>query len=273
MGPGAEDLAALLQREVDDAVLVLDDVHLVGAESAGVFGLLVDRAPKGLRIVLISRHRPLLRLQRINAAGGLGEVSVDQLAFSTVEVRRAADELGRPLSPEQAVRLCALTAGWPVAIRLALMSGPTITGRLATGGQLRAASLTDYLIEEVLGDLPTTLRDFLLRVSVTDWLTGRLAIELSGDTMAPAMLEDAIARGIPIERREGARGEPVYRWHRLVGDQCRALLRRREPGTGRRAAPSDGAIPGRHRPRARRPPRVVRSLAGAGGRHHRSAIG
>ena len=181
VGPGAEDLTELLQREVDDAVLVLDDVHLVGAEAAGVLGLLVDRAPSGLRIVLISRHRPLLRLQRINAAGGLGEVSVDQLAFSTEDVRRAAEAIGRPLTPDQAVRLRALTAGWPVAVRLALMSGPTITGRLVTGGQLRAATLTDYLLEEVLGDLPTALRDFLLRVSITDWLTGRLAIELSGD--------------------------------------------------------------------------------------------
>ena len=254
VGPGAEDLTELLQREVDEAVLVLDDVHLVGAEAAGVLGLLVDRAPSGLRIVLISRHRPLLRLQRINAAGGLGEVSVDQLAFSTEDVRRAADAIGRPLSPEQAVRLRALTAGWPVAVRLALMSGPTITGRLVTGGQLRAAALTDYLLEEVLGDLPAALRDFLLRVSITDWLTGRLAIELSGDPLAPAMLEDAIARGIPIERRAGARGEPVYRWHRLVGDQCRALLRRREPAladelhlrAARFLAVSDPALAARH---------------------------
>ena len=254
VGPGAEDLTELLQREVDDAVLVLDDVHLLGAEAAGVLGLLVDRAPRGLRIVLISRHRPLLRLQRINAAGGLGEVSVDQLAFSTEDVRRAAEAIGRPLTPDQAVRLRALTAGWPVAVRLALMSGPTITGRLVTGGQLRAATLTDYLLEEVLGDLPTALRDFLLRVSITDWLTGRLAIELSGDPMAPAMLEDAIARGIPIERRDGARGEPVYRWHRLVGDQCRALLRRREPAladelhlrAARFLAVSDPALAARH---------------------------
>ena len=254
VGTGAEDLSGLLQREVDDSVLVLDDVHLVGAEAAGVLGLLVDRAPTGLRIVLVSRQRPLLRLQRINAAGGLGEVSVDQLAFSMVEVRRAAAQLGRPLSEEQAVHLRALTAGWPVAVRLAVMSGPVITGRLATGGQLRSATLTDYLVEEVLGDLPTTLRDFLLRVSVTDWLTGRLAVELSGDTMAPAMLEDAIARGIPIERREGARGEPVYRWHRLVGDQCRALLRRREPAladelhlrTARFLAVTDPARAARH---------------------------
>ncbi|HEY5981049.1 MAG TPA: LuxR C-terminal-related transcriptional regulator [Microlunatus sp.] len=270
VGTGARDLAELLQHEVHDAVLVLDDVHVVGPEAAGVLGRLLDRAPDGLRIVLISRRRPLLRLQRINAAGGLGEVSIDQLAFSAGEVGRAAAQLGRPLSPQQATNLRALTAGWPVAVRLALMSAPTITGRLVTGGQLRAATLTDYLIEEVLGDLPTVLRDFLLRVSVTDWLTGRLAIELSGDTMAPAMLEDAITRGIPIERREGTRGEPVYRWHRLVADQCRALLRRRDPAAAdelhlraaRFLAVSDPARAARHALSGRSPELAADILIG-----------
>lgn len=272
LGRGASDLAALLQRpDAEGATLVLDDVHLLGSGAATVLGELVDRAPAGLRIVLVSRRRPLLRLQRINAAGGLGSVSMDELAFSTDEVVAAAEQLGRQVSAEQAAQLRTLTAGWPVALRLALMAAPGVTPRLVTGGQLRLATLTDYLVEEVLGDLPVVLRELLLRVSTTDWLTGRLAIELSGDPLAPAMLEDAILRGIPIERRGVFRGEPVYRWHRLVAEQCRILLRRRDPAladelhiqAARLLAGSDPSLAARHALSGRSPELATEILTGS----------
>ena len=156
-------------------------------------------------------------------------MSIDQLAFTAEEIRLAAGRLGRRLSDRQADLLRDLTGGWPVAVRLALMSGAEPLARLASGGQLRLSTLTDYLVEEVLGDLPIGLHDFLLRVSVADWLTARLATELADDELAPAMLEDAVARGIPLERRGMAGGEPVYRWHPLVAEQCRTLLSRQDP--------------------------------------------
>ncbi len=272
---GAARLEDLLQHALPphpagDPVLVLDDVHLLGPAASGVLGTLVERAPAGLRIVLSSRSRPLLRLQRINVAGGLGEVSIDRLAFSAEEVRLAAARLDRPLSEDQATRLLGLTAGWPVAVRLALLSGPEPSGRLATGGQLRLATLTDYLIEEILGDLPPVLRDLLLELSVSDWLTGRLAIELSGDELAPAMLDDAISRGLPLERRGDFRGEPVYRWHPLVAEQCRVLLQRRDPRLADRLhlraarflASTDPALAARHALSGRSPELAAEIILG-----------
>jgi LuxR family maltose regulon positive regulatory protein len=233
-GTGAVDLVDLMHRHLGESVLIVDDVHLLGAATAGVLGLLVEQAPTSLRVVLASRQRPLLRLQRVHAAGGLGVVVADQLSFTATEIGSAAAQLHRPLAPRQADNLLALTAGWPVAVRLALLSGPDQVARLATGGQLRLTTLTDYLLEEVLADLPSVLRDFLLTISVSDWMTPGLATELSGDPMAPALVEDAIARGIPIERRGSLHGDPVYRWHPLVADQCRVLLRRKDPVRARR---------------------------------------
>ena len=229
LGTNAADLSDLLRRPGREAAVVLDDVHVLGAGAVGVLDLLVSQAPAMLRVVLVSRQRPMLRLQRVNAAGGLGVVPAEQLTFSTSEVRLAAQQLGRRLTTAQAESLESLTDGWPVAVRLALMSGSEQTSRLVTGGQLRLSTLTDYLVEEVLGELPPVLRDFLLTISISDWITSALATQLSGDDLAPAMVEDAIARGIPIERRGSLRGEPVYRWHPLVADQCRALLRRQDP--------------------------------------------
>ena len=70
--------------------MVLDDVRVLGAGAVGVLDLLVSQAPAMLRVVFVSRQRPMLRLQRVNAAGGLGVVPAEQLTFSTSEVRLAA---------------------------------------------------------------------------------------------------------------------------------------------------------------------------------------
>lgn len=227
---GAKSLPDLLRRDLDqEAVLVLDDVHVLGAASASVLGVLVDQGPPRLHVVLAARQRPLLRLQRINAAGGLGVVRADELAFTATEIAQAARRLDRPLTTGQVSQLMTLTAGWPVAVRLALMSAVDLTARLVTGGQLRLPTLADYLLEEVLGDLPQVLRDFLLTISVSDWLTTAMAVDLSGDSFAGAMLEDAISRGIPLERRGRLHGDPVYNWHPLVAELCRGLLRRQDP--------------------------------------------
>ena len=78
----------------------------------------VDVVSRGVDTELFAPHRRSAGLRR---QWGLGP---DDLAFSPVEVGLAATAMGQPLTRGRAAELQKLTNGWPVAVRLALMSLP-----------------------------------------------------------------------------------------------------------------------------------------------------
>jgi LuxR family maltose regulon positive regulatory protein len=216
--------------EAPGAVLVVDDVHLAGEAAARtVLRPLLEQPPTGIRLVLAGRSDPGLGLSRLRAAGRLAEPGTDDLSFTAAEVGRVAEALGAPVSPARASALQEVTGGWPVAVRLALMSSapgdlpiePRPTGLIP--------HLPDYLVESVLAGLPRELAGFAVEACVCDWLTGSLADTLPGRPGGARLLEQALAVGLPLERRESPGAEPVYRWHPLMAASGRALLLRRDP--------------------------------------------
>lgn len=231
-----------------DPVLVIDDIHLADADAArAVLAQLLDRPPAGLSILLSGRVDPGLGLTRLEARGDLGRLDAAQLAFSADEVDLAGRAMSRPVSADQASRLCAATGGWPVAVRLALIAQPPReAGPLQPVDAADIPRLAEYLIENVLDSLPGRLADFVLHASTCEWLTGDLANVLWGDASGARLLEDALAAGLPLERRGTHHGQPVYRWHRLMAHAGRAILRRRHPDLSRdldrRAARALGAL-------------------------------
>ena len=82
------------------------------------------------------------------------------------------------------------TEGWPAGLRLAAMSldpADIEDGIARFSGNER--SVADYLIGEVIERLPPEDRDFLLRTSITEKLTGDLADHLDGRTDSQQVLE------------------------------------------------------------------------------------
>ena len=251
----SEHLARGLDAAVDaasddgaDPVLVIDDIHLADAAAAKAgLAQLLDQPPAGLRIVLGGRVDPGLNLTRLEARGDLGRLGAADLAFSPDEVDLAGRALHRPVGADQAKRVASATGGWPVAVRLALIATPPReAGPLQPVDAADIPRLAEYLIENVLLSLPDRLAEFVLHASTCEWLTGDLANVLWGDASGARLLEEALAAGLPLERRGTYQGQPVYRWHRLMAHAGRAILRRRDPEMSRdldrRAAHAVGAL-------------------------------
>jgi len=215
----------------DPPVLIIDDIQF--ADSVGSRKSLVDlveRTDPGLRIVLAGRYDPKLGLSRLRASGELGQLGPDQLAFAPEEVHQAAAALGRELRDDLVSQLIEHTGGWPVAVRLALMSEagrPFGSPALAPDDSL--PQVVDYLVENLLDHLPARLAAFVLRACVCDRLSGPLADELSVDGQGAELLEEAVVLGIPLERRILPGGDPIYLWHPVMAQAGRALLQRRDP--------------------------------------------
>ncbi|MCF3937102.1 LuxR C-terminal-related transcriptional regulator [Gordonia tangerina] len=178
--------------------LVLDDVHRIDAPDVmDSIRHLVARQPERLRLVLITRAAPDLRLQRVRLEGRLIEVGMRDLQFTRDDVVDLGRMVGSEFDATEVDTLLERTQGWATGLRLAVLSarddlGHVTSDRLTGRNDLVAA----YLLEEVLEDLAPTDRRFLLATSVGESITPSLARELTGRADSRRVLDDLVARNV-----------------------------------------------------------------------------
>ena len=175
-------------------ILVLDDFHEIANDAVlASFGQLVDHQPPQLRLVVLSRSDPDLRLHRLRVSGQLTEIRTRDLAFSEQEAAELFDLEGIHLRAEQVNLLRARTEGWSAGLRLAALSldpGDVDGGIERFSGNDR--STAEYLVGEVLDRLSPDDREFLLTTSVTSKLNGQLADYLTGRSDSQVVLEKLV---------------------------------------------------------------------------------
>ena len=215
----------------EPVVLVVDDLHLPGRKvGTGILGMLATSGPSSLRLVFSSRGAPPLPVERIRHGKGISDLRTHDLAFTRDEARQLAASLG-PTGTSDVETVWREAAGWPVAVHRSLKA----TARIRGPGPRTApdpppgTALTHYVAEEVLDQLPQALADFVLRATITDRISRRLAVELSAKPGGGRMLHDCLRRSLFIEETEGHGGESTYRWQPLFAAQCRHILELRDP--------------------------------------------
>ncbi|MBN1661850.1 MAG: tetratricopeptide repeat protein [Anaerolineae bacterium] len=230
-------LLNLLTRALDDeAVLVLDDYHLVAGvpEAAALLERLVDYIPPRLHIVVSTRRTPpLAALTRWRAKGQVLALGRQDLAFTAHEIEALFRDAYRyPLSPEQAEALASETEGWAIALQMvwqSLQSG-AVPGVDAILGKLPSTleTLFDYLAEDVLARLAPAMQRFLLHTSVLRQMDGAVCDALLGVESSVATLhrlqEDGLFVAAVGAAAGAALGDDVFRYHRLFHDFLQARL-------------------------------------------------
>jgi LuxR family transcriptional regulator, maltose regulon positive regulatory protein len=219
---------ALAGRE-QPVVLVLDDFHEVMDAVHADLERLARFPPPALRIVIVTRADPPIGLGRLRLDGSLTEIRAADLNFSLAEAGALFGALDIALAPEDLSMLWQRTEGWAAALRLAAVSlqhHPDPSGFIEhfAGAD---ATISDYLVSEVLARQPPELRDFLLRTSVVDTLSAELADALTGRTDGHAMLARLEHGGVlttPLDEH----GD-WHRYHPLFAELLRAELRAQLP--------------------------------------------
>lgn len=224
-----------LVNELDDwgdtFVLMLDDWHLVTVPRAvEVLVTLIDAAPGNVRLVLTSRTRSTLPLERLRVRNQLVEIDAEALRFDAGESEAfLLDINGLTLHPDDVHRLQTSTDGWVAALQLVTLSlrGRPDPGELIRGFSGRHQSIGDYLAENVLDALPPDILDFLLTTSICERLSGELAGVLSGRSDGGAILEDLERRDLFLRPLDEER--TWFRYHHLFADHLRRRLERDDP--------------------------------------------
>jgi LuxR family maltose regulon positive regulatory protein len=228
-------VAATLVNELaggaDEVVLVLDDYHLIQAQSVHEsLGFLLEHLPASLRLVVASRADPPLPLARLRARGQLAELRERDLRFTpeeAAELLRTA--VGSELSDAAVAALGDRTEGWVAGLQLAALS---LQGHADPAGFVEGFSgshryVLDYLAEEVLDRQPEPLRAFLLETSVLGRLSGTLCDAVTGRSDSQALLEQVERANLFLVPLDEVRG--WWRYHHLFADLLRARLHQQRP--------------------------------------------
>lgn len=226
--PSIESVLINLINEIstldEDVILVLDDYHVIEAEPihAGL-SFLLDHLPAHMHLVLASRTDPSIQLSRLRVRGELTEIQATDLSFTSEEIAEfLGQSMGLRLSVEDIDRLRARTEGWVAGLQLAALS---IKGRDDVGGFIEAFSgddryVADYLMDEVLRRQADHIRDFLLKTSILDRLSGPLCDAITGRSDGKTLLASLERDNMFVVTLDDKR--QWYRYHHLFGDMLRS---------------------------------------------------
>jgi len=213
----------------EPVVFVLDELEAV--TEAAVYdeiGVLVERAPANLHLVVTTRYDPPLALARLRARGLLAERGVPELRFTEAEVADLVNgRLGMNLSPEVVRWIYQRTEGWPVGARLLASSlessaPPPALGRLPTGNR----QIFEFLAEEVFDRQPPDVRRFLVQTSVLSRVTGPACTAVSEDATAAERLHELDRRGLFLVEHATEEAGRIYQYHDLFARFLRSHLER-----------------------------------------------
>jgi LuxR family maltose regulon positive regulatory protein len=246
----------------EPSALVFDDFHLVddAADVRHVLRELLTRGPERLSYVFASRREPPLRLARLRALGEVAELKTDDLRFDATETERLfRDTYAMRLEPAILAELRRRTEGWAASLQLVRSAlhdrDPGQVRAFITSLSGAEGHLYEYLAEEVVGELPAELQQFLMRTSVLE------TVDLTLGPVAAGIDRASTQERIEEGEREGLFGKGgaglrhVVRAHPLVRDFLQDRLRRSigEDGVrtinlrvARAAEPVDWRIAGRH---------------------------
>jgi LuxR family maltose regulon positive regulatory protein len=204
--------------QFDRLLLVLDDYHCINNSQAinQAINFLVDHQPPELHLFIATRVDPSLPLARWRACGKLVEIRTNDLRFTIEEATSFLNNsFHLSLSAENIAALEARTEGWIAGLQMAALS---LRSRGDPTGFMKEFSsshrfVMDYLLEEVLNQQSAEIKDFLLRSSVVNRLSGSLCDFLTGNENSQSILEQLDQANLFIVPLDNER--VWYRYHDL----------------------------------------------------------
>ncbi|MEU5692392.1 AAA family ATPase [Actinosynnema sp. NPDC020468] len=223
-------LIAALDHLASPVHLVVDDVHLLHDRNAlRDLELLVRHTPGPLRLVLVGRHVPSLRLSRLRLEGRLRVVGERDFAFTREEAEELFAHHRVGLDPAEVDLVLRRTGGWTAGLRLAALalagSASAPVRPAAFTGALPAVA--DYLAEEVLAPHGERARRMLAAISVCEQVSADLAAAVAEEPEAGRLLRELHRTHALVSTVDETDG--WFRCHPLLRDHLSAELDRVRP--------------------------------------------
>jgi LuxR family maltose regulon positive regulatory protein len=211
---------------------VLDDYHEVDAvaEIRNYVAELLANAPDGLTFIISARRRPTIAVSRLRTAGEVAELGRPDLQFGVAETEALfRDAFARPIERDVLEDLVRRTEGWAASLQLvdtAIRDRTSAEARSFINGITGArGDLYDYLAEEVVGDLPADVRDFLMWTSVLRVLTPDHTWLVTGLEASAITSRIGVAQKLSLLDAVPGSSPTAHRYHPLVREFLESRLR------------------------------------------------
>jgi LuxR family transcriptional regulator, maltose regulon positive regulatory protein len=215
-----------MESAQSDAVIVLDDYHLIGAfDVHDLVAFFLEHQSPGSHVIIGTREDPPLPLARMRARDQVTEIRERALRFHSSETAAFLNQtMSLSLSAAAVATLESRTEGWVTGLQLAglaLRQQSDVEKFVAAfAGDDRY--VVEYLMAEVLDQATDSLRDFLRQTSVLERLSAPLCDALTGrddSQITLEYLENANLFLAPLDNRR-----EWYRYHSLFSDVLRLTL-------------------------------------------------
>jgi LuxR family maltose regulon positive regulatory protein len=212
-------------------VLIVDDAQALPGDVHDFITQIIASARDALTTILASRGSSSIPVARIRALGFLVEISYAELCLTVAEATElVARTAGLPVDAGDVQQIVSDTQGWVSGVVIA--SGLYRQGRLrGTGDVVRPTGLrhefAEYFHEEVVGQQPQHIRDFIVDTSILMELTPSACAAVTGDESARVTLDTVYAAGLFLNATDQEHSR--YSYHRLFREMVFGRLMDRAP--------------------------------------------
>lgn len=226
-------LNELEQTDVD-IILILDDYHVISEQSIHEsMSFLLEHLPANLHLVLATRTDPALPLSRLRMHGQLLEFRNWDLRFSQAEAASLLVQgMGLSLTEEEVALLEKRTEGWVAGLQLAALS---LRKREDHGAFIKNLAgshryLLDYVQQDILAQLPASLRDFLVQTAILPRMNAAICQAVTAEPSlltSQQTLEELERANLFVTPLDDER--QWYRYHDLFRDALQVCLQTSYP--------------------------------------------
>ena len=211
------------QQEGAQCLLVLDELERMRnrASTIAVLNTLLRSAPRNLRFAMAYRERPPgLDIAMLVLEDRAELVTAEDLRFSTAEI---SNFFQTRLPRAELVRVAERSAGWPIALRLYRNARESGLSKIDEGGQ--GDTISAWIESRFWRSLSADDREFVLDISLFDWIDPKLIDEATGSIHSRQRIESMVSLTGLLQTTGGE--VSTLHLHPLIREYC-ALQRFRE---------------------------------------------
>ncbi|WP_298470523.1 LuxR C-terminal-related transcriptional regulator [uncultured Psychrobacillus sp.] len=216
---------SLMERPIS---IVLEDYHLIDNKVIHqMLTQLIEYLPDNVHVYVTSRENLPLPIAKWRVKSWLNEISMEQLCFTFEEIEQFYEK--KNLEEKLLHHVLNTTEGWPAGIQLTSISMRTNSNNALTLDKMNPLQplITDFLLQEILDTLPSSIQDFLLKTSFLQSLEPEICNSLTNRSDSYAMLIELENKGIFTVRLNNA--QPMFRYHHLFAEALQIELKNRYP--------------------------------------------
>lgn len=207
-------------------IVVLDDFHLVDSEEINsAIEYLIKFLPPHMHIIISTREDPKFSISKLRVNKQINEIRSDILKFNLDQINKMFKLNDIDLSRNKLIELEQKVEGWPAGIYMAAMTYKNNPNKnLLQHIAVKKSLISEYLLDEVLSNIDSNTKDFLLKSSIFEQFTNDLCnsvLELNNNDCTK-LIENIYESNLFISSLDSS--GKWFRYHHLFRDFLRMRL-------------------------------------------------